>query len=82
MRKELPAFASEAEEAEFWDSHSPLDFMEPQAKTLVVKKDRPMTIRLDNRTYTTLRDLARKYEVGVSTLARVILIYSLRKKGG
>ena len=39
-------------------------------------------MRLDNSTYTTLKALAKKYEVGVSTLARVILVYNLRKKGG
>ena len=82
MRKKLPAFANEAEEANFWDSHSPLDFIEPQAKPLILKKDRVITMRLDNRTYTILKALAKKYEVGVSTLVRVILVYTLRKKGG
>jgi hypothetical protein len=80
LLKEFPAFASEAEEAEFWDSHSPLDFMEPQTKPLILKKDRVITMRLDNRTYTTLKALAKKYKVGMSTLVRVILIYNFKNK--
>jgi len=39
-------------------------------------------MRLDNSTYTTLKDLAKKYNIGVSTLLRAILVYTLRKKGG
>lgn len=37
-KKKLPAFASEREEAEFWDTHNSLDYLE---------SDKPVDLELD-----------------------------------
>lgn len=71
----IPAFQSIEEEAEFWDTHSVLDFPdefeyvgfeEPRAK-----KDAPITIRLDSADRARLRAEAEKMGIGPSTLARI-----------
>ena len=71
----IPAFQSIEEEAEFWDTHSILDFPdefeyvgfeEPRAK-----KDAPITIRLDNVDRARLKAEAEKMGIGPSTLARI-----------
>jgi hypothetical protein len=71
----IPAFQNIEEEAEFWDTHSVLDFPdefeyvgfeEPRAK-----KDAPITIRLDHADRARLRAEAEKMGIGPSTLARI-----------
>jgi predicted DNA binding CopG/RHH family protein len=71
----IPAFENIEEEAEFWDTHSVLDFPdefeyvgfeEPRAK-----KDAPITIRLDYADRTRLKAEAEKMGIGPSTLARI-----------
>lgn len=71
----IPAFQSIEEEAEFWDTHSVLDF--PDEFEYVgfeeprVKKDAPITIRLDSADRARLRAEAEKMGIGPSTLARI-----------
>lgn len=71
----IPAFQNIEEEAEFWDTHSVLDFpdefeyvgfVEPRAK-----KDAPITIRLDRGDRIRLKAEAEKMGIGPSTLARI-----------
>jgi predicted transcriptional regulator len=79
-----PRFKSEEEEAEHWDTHSPLDLgAEPRAEKVGVRgaKDRPVTIRLDSETRRKLEELAAKRGVGPSTLARSILTSAIEHKG-
>lgn len=76
-KEKLPTFKSEEKEAEYWDTHSPLDLeAEPKAQKLQVRgaKDRPITIRLDSKTRRKLNELADQQGVGPSTLARSILL--------
>jgi hypothetical protein len=82
-KKELtPKFESEGKEAEYWDTHSPLDRgAEPKAQKLQVRgaKDRPITIRLDSETRRKLNKLADQQGVGPSTLARSILLSAIER---
>lgn len=76
LKKPIPAFRSEEEEAEYWDKHSLLehfdesDFMPLQVKAT---KDRPITIRLDSESRQRLDEIAKVYKLGPSTLARAII---------
>ena len=82
-KKELmPKFESEEKEAEYWDTHSPLDLgAEPEAQEVRVRgaKDRPITIRLDSQTRQKLNKLAVQQGVGPSTLARSILLSAIER---
>lgn len=71
----IPAFQNIEEEAEFWDTHSVLDFPdefeyvgfeEPSAK-----KEAPISIRLDRADRLRLKAEAEKMGIGPSTLARI-----------
>lgn len=84
MEKELiPQFETEEEEAEYWDSHSPLDLAEPKAQKVRVKgvKDRPITVRLDSESRSKLDKLAAEQGLGPSSFARLILM-SVIEQGG
>ena len=78
-RKKIPRFKSREEEAEFWDTHSPLEYGEWEEVELKVA--RPLThtlaVRLDARTIDRLASAARKKGLGPSTLARMWLLERL-----
>ena len=74
LKKPLPKFRTEEEEAKYWDTHSPLEHFDiSDFKPLRVVKDRPITIRLDRQTRQRLDEIARIYKIGPSTLARIII---------
>ncbi len=76
LKKPIPAFSSEEEEAEYWEKHSLLEhFDESDFVPLRVKvpKDKPITIRLDSASRQRLNEMAKAYRVGPSTLARAII---------
>ena len=80
----LPQFETEEQEAEYWDTHSPLDLVaEPKAQKVRVRgtKDRPITIRLDSESRSKLDKLAAEREVGPSTFARSILMSVIEHRG-
>lgn len=85
MKKELiPKFETEEQEAEYWDSHSPLDLVaKPRAQKVRVKgaKDKMITIRLDSETRSKLDRLAAEQRLGPSSFARFILM-SVIEQGG
>jgi predicted DNA binding CopG/RHH family protein len=71
----IPAFQSIEQEAQFWDTHSVLDFPdefeyvgfeEPRAK-----KEAPISVRLDRADRMRLKAEADKMGIGPSTLARI-----------
>lgn len=73
----VPHFDTEEQEADYWDTHSPLDVAtEPEVQEVRVRgaKDRPITIRLDTATRQRLNKLAEERGLGPSTLARSILV--------
>ena len=85
MRKEpIPQFETEEQEAEYWDSHSPLDLAaEPKAQKMRVRgvKDRPITVRLDSESRSKLDRLAAEQGLGPSSFARLVLM-SVIGQGG
>lgn len=85
IKKELmPQFETEEQETEYWDTHSPLEFVaEPKAQKVRVRgvKDRPITIRLDSESRLKLNKLAAERGLGPSTFARSILMSSIENRG-
>jgi len=73
-------FRSEEEEAEFWSVHSPLEFPE-ESEEVEVQVSRPLksvlSIRLDPEYRQQLREIARHYGVGPTTLARMFIVASI-----
>ena len=64
------------QEAEYWDSHSPLDLSaEAKAQKVCVRgvKDRPITVRLDSESRSKFDRLAAEQGLGPSSFARLIL---------
>jgi len=77
LKKPLPKFATEEEEAEFWDKHSPLEFFDiSEFEPLQVKipKNAPITIRLDSNTRGKLEKIASARKMGLSTFVRKLII--------
>lgn len=79
-RRRIPTFSSPAEEAAFWDTHSPLDFPEEW-----VEEERPgralghvLGVRLDAATVAKLVELARAKGIGPSTLVRMWILERLQ----
>ena len=75
----VPSFSSPADEAAFWDTHSPLDFPGEW-----VEEERPshslghvLGVRLDAATLEKLSDLARAKGIGPSTLVRMWILERL-----
>ena len=82
LKKPIPVFRSEEEEAEYWEKHSLLEhFDESGFEPLQVKaaKDRPITIRLDTESRQRLSEMAKAYRLGSSTLARAIIAGVLQR---
>lgn len=82
LRKPLPKFTTEEEEAEYWDNHSLLEhFEESDFKPLQIKaaKDKPITIRLDSESRKRLEEIAKAHKVGPSTLSRMFLVSALEQ---
>jgi len=85
MKKPIPKFKSEEEEAEYWDKHSLLEhFTEDELlmEPVIVKKrkNKVLTIRLDSINWRRLQNMARKYKLGPSTLARVLITKALDER--
>lgn len=81
LKRPLPKFETEEEEAEYWDKHSVLEhFDESDFKPLQVRaaKDTPITIRLDSESRQRLEEIAKTHKVGTSTLARMFIINALQ----
>ena len=79
----MPRFETEEQEAEYWDSHSPLDLAaEPKAQKVRVRgvKDRPITVRLDSESRSRLDRLAAKQGLGPSSFARLILMSVIEQR--
>jgi len=82
-RELIPQFETEEQEAEYWDSHSPLDLAtEPKAQKVRVRgvKDRPITVRLDSESRSKLDRLAAKQGLGPSSFARLILMSVIEQR--
>lgn len=78
----VPEFADLQQAAEFWDTHSPLDFPE-HFEEVDIADNRParkrgITIKLEERTIDQLTSIAREQGIGPSTLARMWILDHLR----
>jgi hypothetical protein len=77
----VPRFRSLEEEAEFWDTHSPLDYPEYWKEGERPKAERPLGhilgVRLDAKVIGELSAIAHRKGLGPSTLARMWLMERL-----
>lgn len=83
----VPVFKSREEEARFWDEHSPLDFPDYwRDEEVVVEKplrhEVVLSVRLDEDTVRKMEELAARRHIGKSTLARMLIIEGLERRGG
>ena len=80
----IPQFKTEAEAAEFWDTHSPLDYPD-QFQEVETKFTRPLikrglTVKLDKETIQELSQIAREQGIGPTTLARMWILEHLKSR--
>lgn len=81
-KEQVPTFETEDKQAEYWDTHSPLEvFSEPGFEEVRVKvpKDRPITIRLDSESRAKLNRLAAERKIGPSTFARLVIMNAIER---
>lgn len=81
-KKKLPEFASIQEAAEFFDTHSAVDYIDesPDEATVEVLDEDPgilVPVRLDSETYAILKDRARAMKISPASLARRMLVEKL-----
>lgn len=83
-KKRIPNFGSVKEEAEFWDTHSPMDYPEEWMEVERVEVQRPLGhvlgVRLDATMLDRLAAVGRKKGIGPSTLARMWLMERLTEE--
>lgn len=78
--KKIPKFKSYEEEANFWDTHSPLDYGTWKEVKLEFAKplEHILGVRMDGNTLTQLTKLSSKIGVGPSTLVRMWVMEKLK----
>lgn len=77
---EIPTFSTEREEAEFWQTHSPveiLDALPPANVKFVPVAKRLIPLPLDEKLYKELRRRARRQGVSALTLIQQLLEQSV-----
>lgn len=78
--KKIPKFKSYEEEADFWDTHSPLDY--GIWKEVKIEVAKPLAhilgVRLDARTIDKLTELGGEMGIGPSTLVRIWVMEKLK----
>lgn len=83
MNKKIPKFKTESEAAEFWDSHSFVNYIdglkEIQSEFPKPKK-RPVPILLDEGRIQVLKQLSSSKGIGYGTLIRMWVIERLNKE--
>lgn len=83
-RSRIPEFATRAEEAAFWDTHSFADYQEeitPVRARFARNLSEGISIRLDPPTLEKLRSEAHALGIGPTTLARMWILERLRQAG-
>jgi len=83
--KTIPAFTSEQEEADFWDTHDSADYLdetEPVELTFVDARPekRSISLRIDAGTVDTLKHIAGRKGMGYQTLIRMWVMERLEKE--
>ena len=81
--KIIPAFRSEAEEIEFWDTHDPRDYMTEIVDDVIwdIKPERKqrISLRIEPSLIEDLRRLAKKHDTRYQTLARGLIRRGVRE---
>jgi hypothetical protein len=82
MKKPIPKFETEEQEADYWDNHSLLEHFDDDEllmEPLIVRrrKDKIIGIRIDGITQRKLDKMAQQYKTTPSTLARLLIIKGL-----
>ncbi len=96
MKKKMPKFKSEKEEARFWDTHSPMDYVsefvdieEPfKINQAVIKKaagkraerKRLLTLRMEQRQIDLAKVIAEWKGLGYQTQMRVWVVEGIRRE--
>ena len=82
--KKIPRFKSYEEEADFWDTHSPLDY--GSWKEVKLEFAKPLVhilgVRLDAKTIDKLSELGSGMGIGPSTLVRMWVMEKLKSLAG
>ena len=81
-KSRIPEFASRAEEAAFWDTHSLADYWDefkPVRVRFAKNLSEGITIRLDPETLRKVRSLAREKGLGPTTLIRMWVLEHLKE---
>lgn len=78
--KKIPRFKSYEEEADFWDTHSPLDYGTWKEVKLEVARplEHILGVRLDAKTIDQLTKLGSEMGIGPSTLVRMWIMEKLK----
>jgi len=80
----IPKFKSDQEAAQFWDTHSLIEFEDDlelvKEKVFVKPEKQVMTIRVDKKLANALKIIAGEKGINYSTLARMWLIERLKKE--
>jgi predicted DNA binding CopG/RHH family protein len=84
-REEIPSFATEEEEAAFWETHEfsedLLRKMTPSGdKALPAPRTRPVSIRLDQHTLERSRAIAAQRHIGYQTLLKEFITERLNEQ--
>lgn len=80
-QSKIPEFKSYQEEAEFFDSHDVVDFIDelkPVKVKFAQKLSEPVTVKFDPETLDTIRSEASNLGVGTTTLIRMWIMERLR----
>lgn len=85
MVKTIPAFKSEQEEANFWDTHDSTDYLdgtEPAELTFVDARPhkRSISLRIDADAIDELRNIAGRKGIGYQTLIRMWVMERLERE--
>lgn len=85
--KKLPEFATEQEEAEFWDTHDSTEFLDETEPVAVEFEDaRPpkkqISLRIDPLAINRLKAIAAQKGVGYQTLIRMWVMERLTQETG
>jgi hypothetical protein len=78
----VPAFKSTEEEAEFWDTHSVLDYLDDFGPPQFVSKKnhtQGITVRFEPETLAHLRAYAKEQGIGPTTLMRMWVLERLKE---
>jgi len=93
MTRKIPVFKSEEEEAQFWDTHDSLEYLDPLEsaevtvspeleKKLLNKREfkKPITLRLEPSQIEDVKKIANKKGLPYQTLIRMWIVEYIRKE--